>query len=117
MRITMRFVFALLAFSLIQLTACQEGRQYLADPGPVPTATAVATVETRQNPDPVIWPTGGSSALQISDEGYDLVFSGGGAKGIAHVGALMELERRGVPYRRVVGTSAGTIIGLLLASG
>lgn len=55
--------------------------------------------------------------MEISEDGLDLVFSGGGAKGIAHIGALAELEKRGVTYRRVVGTSSGSIMALMLASG
>ena len=117
MRITERFVLTVLALSLIQLTACQRGNQDLANAVPVPTKTAVTEVETKQKKDNLFSQTSGGSALQTSDEGYDLVFSGGGAKGIAHIGALMELEKRGVTYRRVVGTSSGSIMALMLASG
>ncbi|MEU8119883.1 patatin-like phospholipase family protein [Spirillospora sp. NPDC049024] len=50
----------------------------------------------------------------------DLVLEGGGVKGIALVGAIAEMEARG--YRlgapaRVAGTSAGAIIGSLVAAG
>ena len=117
MRITERFVLTVLALSLILLIACQRGNQDLADAVPVPTETAVTEVETKQKQDNSFSQTSGGSTLQISNEGYDLVFSGGGAKGIAHIGALMELEKRGVPYRRVVGTSSGSIMALMLASG
>lgn len=48
---------------------------------------------------------------------FDLVFEGGGAKGLAFVGALQALERRGHTPRRVVGTSAGSIVALMLAAG
>jgi predicted acylesterase/phospholipase RssA len=48
---------------------------------------------------------------------YDLVFEGGGAKGLAFVGALTAFERRGHTTRRVIGTSAGSILAALLASG
>ena len=117
MRITERFVLTVLALSLIQLTACQRGNQDLANAVPVPTKTAVTEVETKQKKDNLFSQTSGGSTLQTSNEGYDLVFSGGGAKGIAHIGALMELEKRGVTYRRVVGTSSGSIMALMLASG
>lgn len=46
-----------------------------------------------------------------------LVFSGGGAKGIAHVGVLRVLEEIQVPVDMVVGTSAGSAVGALYASG
>ena len=48
---------------------------------------------------------------------YDLVFEGGGAKGVAFVGALKELERRGHKPRRLIGTSAGSITACLIAAG
>lgn len=46
-----------------------------------------------------------------------LVLSGGGARGIAQVGALEILEQKQVPYDYIVGTSIGSIIGGLVASG
>lgn len=46
-----------------------------------------------------------------------LVLSGGGAMGIAHVGAILELERLGIRPDMVVGTSMGSIVGGLYASG
>ena len=46
-----------------------------------------------------------------------LVLSGGGARGIAHVGVLEALERERVPVDVVVGTSMGAIVGGLYASG
>ena len=47
----------------------------------------------------------------------DLVFEGGGAKGLAFVGALQALEQHGHQPRRVVGTSAGSIVAVLVAAG
>jgi NTE family protein len=40
-----------------------------------------------------------------------LVLGGGGAKGIAHVGVLEELEKANIPIDLVIGCSAGSIIG------
>jgi predicted acylesterase/phospholipase RssA len=48
---------------------------------------------------------------------YDLVFEGGGAKGLAFVGALMSFEKRGHIPRRVIGTSAGSILSVMVAAG
>lgn len=42
-----------------------------------------------------------------------LVLGGGGAKGLAHVGAIEELEQAGIPIDLVVGCSAGSIVGAL----
>ena len=46
-----------------------------------------------------------------------LVLSGGGAKGMAHIGALKVIEQAGIPIDYVVGTSMGSIIGGLYAIG
>jgi NTE family protein len=46
-----------------------------------------------------------------------LVLSGGGARGLAHVGVLKVLEREHVPIDVIAGTSMGAIIGGLYASG
>lgn len=46
-----------------------------------------------------------------------LVLSGGGAKGVAHIGALKVIEEAGIPIDYVVGTSMGSIIGGLYAIG
>lgn len=42
-----------------------------------------------------------------------LVLGGGGARGIAHVGVLEELEKAGIPIDVVIGCSAGSIVGAL----
>jgi len=46
-----------------------------------------------------------------------LVLSGGGAKGMAHVGVLRVLEEMQVPVDLIVGTSAGSAVGALYATG
>lgn len=46
-----------------------------------------------------------------------VVLSGGGAKGMAHIGVLKVLERAGIPVDIITGTSMGSIIGGLYASG
>ncbi len=46
-----------------------------------------------------------------------LVLSGGGARGIPHIGVLKVLEELRVPVDCIVGTSAGAIIGGAYASG
>ncbi|MGH3073028.1 MAG: patatin-like phospholipase family protein [Gaiellaceae bacterium] len=47
----------------------------------------------------------------------DLVFEGGGVKGIGLAGALATLEERGYKPQNVAGTSAGAITAALLAAG
>jgi NTE family protein len=46
-----------------------------------------------------------------------LVLSGGGARGIAHVGVLRVLEELRVPVDAIAGTSMGAVVGGLYASG
>lgn len=46
-----------------------------------------------------------------------LVLSGGGALGIAHIGAIRTLERAGVQPDLIVGTSMGAVVGGLYATG
>jgi NTE family protein len=46
-----------------------------------------------------------------------LVLSGGGARGLAHIGVLRLLDSAGVRPDLIVGTSMGAIIGALYASG
>jgi NTE family protein len=47
----------------------------------------------------------------------DAVFEGGGARGIAFVGAIQAMEEEKVQWQRIAGTSAGAVIAALLASG
>jgi NTE family protein len=46
-----------------------------------------------------------------------LVLSGGGGRGMAHLGVIEALERNNIPIDFIVGTSIGGIIGGLYASG
>jgi NTE family protein len=46
-----------------------------------------------------------------------LVLSGGGAKGLAHIGVLKVIEESGIKIDYIAGTSMGAIIGGLYASG
>ena len=46
-----------------------------------------------------------------------VVLSGGGAKGVTHIGVLKALEESGIPIDYIAGTSMGAIVGGLYASG
>jgi NTE family protein len=46
-----------------------------------------------------------------------LVLSGGGAAGLAHIGAIKVLEELGIPIDYVAGTSMGSLVGGLFAMG
>src|SRR5215212_5119822 len=57
------------------------------------------------------------SAQQCRAPRTALVLSGGGAKGIAHIGVLRVLDSLGIRPDLVVGTSMGAVVGALYASG
>lgn len=46
-----------------------------------------------------------------------LVLGGGGARGVAHIGAIEELESQGFEISAVAGTSMGALVGGVYASG
>jgi NTE family protein len=46
-----------------------------------------------------------------------LVLSGGGARGVAHVGVLKALDEMGIEFHQISGTSSGSIVGALYAYG
>ncbi len=46
-----------------------------------------------------------------------LVMSGGGAKGIAHIGVIKALEENNIPIDYIAGTSMGAVVGSLYAMG
>jgi len=56
-------------------------------------------------------------AQDCSPPPFALVLSGGGAKGLAHIGVIEVLDSLGLRPTLVVGTSMGSIVGALYASG
>lgn len=53
----------------------------------------------------------------VENQAVGLVLSGGGAKGIAHIGVIQALEDNDIPIDYVCGTSMGAIVGGLYAAG
>ena len=58
-----------------------------------------------------------TDSSSVSRKRVAVVLSGGGAKGMAHIGVLKVLERAGIPVDIITGTSMGSIIGGLYAIG
>ena len=60
-----------------------------------------------------------AGTARAQSAGFDtcLVLSGGGARGMAHIGVIKVLERERIPVDCIVGTSMGAVIGGLYASG
>ena len=56
-------------------------------------------------------------SLSAKAQKVGLVFSGGGAKGLAHIGVLKALEENNIPIDYIVGTSMGGIVGGMYAAG
>jgi NTE family protein len=67
---------------------------------------AAATLAAAQAPEPAPWRPRLALAL-----------SGGGARGIAHVGALRALEEAGLPVDAIAGNSMGAVVGGIYATG
>ena len=53
----------------------------------------------------------------VSAQKVGLVLSGGGAKGLTHIGIIRALEENNIPIDYVTGTSMGAIVGSLYAMG
>jgi len=75
---------------------------------------------------PLLWllaalPPGPAAAQETAAEPprprVGLVLSGGGARGLAHVGVLRALEELRIPVDAIAGTSMGAVVGGLYASG
>jgi NTE family protein len=58
-----------------------------------------------------------SLAQEDKDMKIGLVLSGGGAKGLAHIGVLKVIEEAGIKIDYIGGSSMGAIVGALYASG
>lgn len=80
---------------------CASGAIAAAQELPVPTAT----------------PHSGGLEAERERPRIGLVLSGGGARGMAHIGVLKVLEGLRVPIDAVAGTSMGAVVGGLYASG
>ncbi|WP_421942834.1 patatin-like phospholipase family protein [Pedobacter sp.] len=57
------------------------------------------------------------SCFKLQAQKVGLVFSGGGAKGLAHIGTLKALEENHIPIDYITGTSMGGIVGAMYAAG
>src|SRR3954447_23948465 len=52
-----------------------------------------------------------------SSQRVGLVLSGGGVRGLAHIGVIKALEENHIPIDYITGTSAGALIGSMYATG
>lgn len=57
------------------------------------------------------------AATPVAPKGLGIVLSGGGSRGVAHIGVLRALLERGIEPAYVAGASAGALVGALYAAG
>ncbi|MBO4244797.1 MAG: patatin-like phospholipase family protein [Bacteroidales bacterium] len=57
------------------------------------------------------------SSTILNAQKVGIVLSGGGAKGLAHIGVIKALEENSIPIDYVTGTSMGSIVGALYSIG
>ncbi|WP_035365150.1 patatin-like phospholipase family protein [Acinetobacter brisouii] len=99
------------------LVGCQSVPHSTAQPValPIETTTVIANEEEAQSRPNLI------NFEQIKQKQHRpvvaLVLGSGGARGYAHIGAIQVLEEHGIHPDFIVGTSAGSIVGALYASG
>ena len=94
-------VFAACAFAL---SGCTSG----AGVKPKPESTTVTAPASAPEP---------PAEIKIPPPRIALALGGGAAKGFAHIGVIKALESQGIHPDIVVGTSAGSVVGALYASG
>ena len=77
---------------------------------------ALVTRSLQRSRTSFVWPSGYSRSV-TTELKADLVLSGGGVKGIGLAGAAVALLEAGYAIQRVSGTSAGSVVGAILAAG
>jgi len=60
---------------------------------------------------------GDKKLAKLRERKVGLALGGGAARGLAHIGVLVVLEKEGIPIDVIAGTSAGAAIGALYAQG
>jgi NTE family protein len=78
----------------------------------LPILLLAALLSACAAPPPAPTPPAPKPPLRIA-----LVLGGGAARGFAHIGVIKALEAQGIVPSMVVGTSAGSVVGALYASG
>lgn len=110
----MRIRHSLLAFLWIAVAACTTAPKTGPAPSPVPPQASTPSQEPATIPVP---PPPPPLPIVIPPPKIALVLGGGAAKGFAHIGVIKTLEAQGLAPDLVVGTSAGSVVGVLWAAG
>ena len=87
--------------------------------GAVVLASCSSLPSTKPAPDPSIAPPIVSVAppIIVKNPVIGLALGGGAARGFAHIGVIKVLEANGIKPQIIVGTSAGSVIGSIYATG
>ena len=80
-------------------------------------AMMCSIVKAQESDSTVVVQKKDNTAVSNTRKKVGVVLSGGGAKGMAHIGVLKVLEKAGIPVDIVTGTSMGSIVGGLYAIG
>ncbi len=103
-----------LALALIASGVCNAGGGAAAvTPLPAEPATSEPAITATAQPGS----TAGPSAANSIHPRVCLVLSGGGARGMAHIGVLKVIEQLKIPIDCIAGSSMGAVVGGLYASG
>ncbi|WP_111894893.1 patatin-like phospholipase family protein [Acinetobacter sp. MB5] len=104
------------ATCLAMLSACQSMPYSVAQPAPLTTDIVNEAIAEQAQARPNL-----INFEKIKQQQHRpivaLVLGSGGARGYAHIGAIQVLEEHGIRPDFIVGTSAGSIVGALYASG
>jgi NTE family protein len=57
------------------------------------------------------------SGLALRAQKVRVVLSSGGAKGLAHIGVLKQLDANGISIDYIIGTSMGAVVGAIYSAG
>lgn len=100
----------LLTVSIIGI--CLSVNAWAQESGSTPVSTNTSTVT-----EPGRSPANTEKEIQDQRPKIGLALSGGGARGLAHIGVLRALEEQHIPIDYIAGTSAGALIGGMYATG
>src|SRR5690242_3331718 len=108
----MKFKFLILTLSLSSLLATRPATAQAVSPTAGPTSGQSDVQPVAPPPVPQAAVESAATRPRIA-----VVFEGGGALGLAHVGILRWFEQHHIPIDAVAGTSMGALVGGLYASG
>jgi NTE family protein len=102
----MRIVLINVMFCVGLLAGCASGPERAAEPAPQPVLVPRALPQAVP-----------PAVIPAQPKKLGLALGGGAARGFAHIGVIQVLEEAGLKPEVVVGTSAGSLVAALYASG